>query len=136
MIYQTEIKLPPFGKGFHLITDIIKKNLTELPEAGLVNIFIQHTSAALTINENFDKSVRHDMTIAFDRLVPENPLYYSHTSEGTDDMPAHVKSTLAGNSLNIPILKHQLALGIWQGIYLCEFRNQKQQRKIVITIIG
>lgn len=136
MIYQTEIKLPSFGRGFHLITDIIKKDIPDLPEAGLVNIFIQHTSAGLTINENFDNSVRNDINVAFDRLVPENYAYYTHTSEGEDDMPAHVKSTLAGTSLNIPILKHQLGLGVWQGIYLCEFRTQKQQRKIVITVIG
>jgi secondary thiamine-phosphate synthase enzyme len=136
MIYQTEIILQPYGRGFHLITDSIKNALPSLPEAGILNIFLQHTSAGLTINENFDGSVRTDMSTSFNRLVPENIQLYDHTSEGEDDMPAHVKSTLAGVSLNIPIYKHQLGLGTWQGIYLCEFRNQKQNRKIVITIIS
>jgi len=136
MIYQTEIILPAFGRGFHLITDIIKQNLPPLPETGFVNIFIRHTSAGLTINENFDATVRSDLSIAFDRIVPENSTLYKHNDEGSDDMPAHIKSSLAGASLNIPIRYHSLALGAWQGIFLCEFRSKKQQRTVVITIIG
>lgn len=136
MMYQTEIILPPFGRGFHLITDIIYENLPQLPEIGIVNLFIRHTSAGLTINENFDLSVRTDMVKAFSRIVPEDEKLYNHTSEGEDDMPAHVKSTLTGVSLNIPIVKHQLGLGTWQGIYLGEFRNQNQKREIVLTIMG
>ncbi|HNZ42611.1 MAG TPA: secondary thiamine-phosphate synthase enzyme YjbQ [Bacteroidales bacterium] len=136
MIYQTEIILPSFGRGFHLITGIIKQNLPPLPETGLVNIFIRHTSAGLTINENFDPTVRLDMSTAFDRIVPENTTLYQHNDEGSDDMPAHVKSSLAGASLSIPIRNHSLGLGTWQGIFLCEFRSKKQQRTVLITIIG
>ncbi|HOV11114.1 MAG TPA: secondary thiamine-phosphate synthase enzyme YjbQ [Bacteroidales bacterium] len=136
MIYQTEIILPSLGKGFHLITDIIKQNLPSLPETGLVNIFIRHTSAGLTINENFDSTVRSDLSETFDRIVPEGAQLYQHIAEGRDDMPAHVKSSLAGASLNVPIRNHCLGLGTWQGIFLCEFRNKKQQRTVVITIIG
>ncbi|HOY31849.1 MAG TPA: secondary thiamine-phosphate synthase enzyme YjbQ [Bacteroidales bacterium] len=136
MVYQTEVLLPPFKRGCHLITGIIQKQLPALPESGIVNIFIQHTSAGLTINENFDSSVREDMTNTFDRLIPDNIHLYSHNSEGEDDMPAHVKSTFTGTSLNIPITKHHLGLGVWQGIYLCEFRNQMQRRKIVLTILN
>ncbi len=136
MIQQTEIILPAFGRGFHLITNIIKKNLLPLPETGILNVFIQHTSAGLTINENLESTVPTDMSKTFNRLVPENIELYDHISEGLDDMPAHVKSTLTGASLNIPILRHQLALGTWQGIFLCEFREQKQRRKIVLTTIS
>jgi len=136
MVHQTEIILPPYGRGFHLITDIIKNNLPSLPRNGMVNIFIQHTSAGLTINENFDGSVPVDMTNAFNRLVPEDTQLYNHTSEGEDDMPAHVKSSIAGVSICIPILEYRLGLGTWQGIYLCEFRNQKHKRKIVITVVS
>jgi secondary thiamine-phosphate synthase enzyme len=102
----------------------------------LVNIFIQHTSAGLTINENFDGSVPSDLTNAFNRLVPEKTALYQHTAEGEDDMPAHVKSAIAGVSLCIPILEYRLGLGIWQGIFLCEFRNHPHKRKIVITVIS
>lgn len=136
MIQQTEIILPPFGRGFHLITEIINNNLPSLPRNGIVNIFIQHTSTGLTINENYDGSVPIDMANAFNRLVPEGTQNYHHTSEGEDDMPAHVKSTIAGVSVCIPILEHRLGLGMWQGIYLCEFRNQKHKRKIVITVVS
>ncbi|HNW89683.1 MAG TPA: secondary thiamine-phosphate synthase enzyme YjbQ [Bacteroidales bacterium] len=136
MIQQTEIILPAFGRGFHLITNIIKKNLLPLPETGILNVFIQHTSAGLTINENFESTVPTDMSKTFNRLVPENIELYDHISEGLDDMPAHVKSTLTGASLNIPITGHQLGLGTWQGIFLCEFREQKQRRKIVLTTIS
>jgi len=101
-----------------------------------LNVFIQHTSAGLTINENFESTVPTDMSKTFNRLVPENIELYDHISEGLDDMPAHVKSTLTGASLNIPITGHQLGLGTWQGIFLCEFREQKQRRKIVLTTIS
>ncbi len=136
MIYQAELLLPPFGRGFHLITDIIENNLPALPEQGMVNIFICHTSAGLTINENYDTTVRSDLANAFNKIAPENNSLYDHNSEGSDDMPAHIKATLAGAALNIPVLKHRLGLGTWQGIYLCEFRNHKQKRRIIITIYG
>ncbi|MFA5583124.1 MAG: secondary thiamine-phosphate synthase enzyme YjbQ, partial [Bacteriovoracaceae bacterium] len=102
---------------------------------GVVHIFIQHTSAALSINENADPSVRHDLNLAFDKLAPENMPYYEHTLEGPDDMPAHIKSIIAGSSVTIPIFQGKLSLGTWQGIYLCEFRNQGGPRKIVITLL-
>mgnify|MGYP003800749369 CR=1 FL=1 len=136
MIYQKEILLPPFGRGFHLITNIIVENLPDLPEQGIISLFLQHTSAGLTISENFDTDVRTDLSKSFDMLVPEGKEHYSHTSEGPDDMPAHIKSTLTSVSLTIPVRKHQIYLGKWQGIYLCEFRNRKQQRKAVITILS
>jgi len=136
MIHQTEIILPPYGRGFHQITDIIIKSLPSLPRTGIVNIFLQHTSAGLAINENFDGSVPADLSDAFNRLVPENMQLYRHTSEGADDMPAPVKSAIAGVSLSIPILEYRLGLGRWQGIYLCEFRNQAHKRKIVITVVS
>jgi len=101
---------------------------------GMMNIFIQHTSAGITINENADPTVRRDFEGAFNRLAPENHPDYTHTFEGSDDMPAHIKSTLAGNSITIPITDHRLNLGTWQGIYLCEFRNHGGPRKLIITI--
>ncbi len=134
MISQIEISLPPFKRGFHIITQIIKSNLSDLPEQGILNIFIKHTSAGLTINENADPTVLGDFEKIFNNLIPENLPIYTHTSEGSDDMPAHIKSTIAGTSLNIPITNHRLNLGIWQGIYLCEFRNRGGSRKIVLTI--
>lgn len=134
MILQTELILPAYKKGFHLITNLIDNALSDLPEVGILNIFIQHTSAGLTINENADPSVRVDLNSFFEKLVPENTEYFTHTLEGTDDMPAHIKASIFGNSLNIPIQNHSLALGIWQGIYLCEFRNQGGQRKLILTV--
>lgn len=131
-----ELTLPSFKRGFHLITDYIESHLDKLPENGLVNIFIQHTSAALTINENYDPSVRVDMKNIIDKLVPENESFYTHTMEGSDDMPAHFKSSLMGFSVTIPIRKNKLALGTWQGIYLCEFRNRAGGRRLLITIIS
>jgi secondary thiamine-phosphate synthase enzyme len=134
MIQQKEITLPSYSRGYHIITSIIEKNLDDLPENGLLNIFIKHTSAGLSINENADPSVTMDFESFMKRLVPEDTSLYSHTMEGTDDMPAHIKSSLFGFSLTIPITKHRLNMGTWQGIYLCEFRNQKHRRKLVLTV--
>ena len=136
MIQQKLLTLPRYERGSHLITDTIIKTLGILPESGLLNVFIQHTSAALTINENADPSVRHDMDKAFDDLVPENRPFFKHTVEGPDDMPAHVKSVLAGSSVSVPITSGKLNLGTWQGIYLMEFRNEGGPRKLVLTVIS
>jgi secondary thiamine-phosphate synthase enzyme len=134
MIRQKEIELPVFSKGFHLITPQVEDAFSDWPREGLCHIFILHTSAALALNEAVDPDVRHDMNLIFDRLVPENQPYYTHTDEGPDDMPAHAKSVLADSSLMIPVSKRQLRLGRWQGIYLCEFRRNAGRRKIVITL--
>lgn len=136
MVTQVEIKLPPFSKGFHLITDIIVKQLPQLPAMGILHLFIKHTSAGLTINENADPSVRTDINEFFNRLVPEDLAYFTHTIEGPDDMPAHIKSLLVGYSVSIPISDGRLNLGTWQGIYLCEFRNRGGARRMVATIIS
>lgn len=136
MIFQTEIMLQSYRKGFHLITGEILQHLPALPEKGLLHLFLKHTSAGLTINENADPDVQKDMFEIFNRLVPENQPYYEHTLEGSDDMPAHAKSTLTGVSLLIPITNGHLNLGIWQGIYLCEFRNRGGNRTLVATIIS
>lgn len=136
MITQTEFSIRARNHGFHLITDEIERNLPNLPETGLLHLFLKHTSAALTINENADPDVQTDMGRIFDRLVRERESYYEHTLEGDDDMPAHAKSTLAGVSLSIPITHGRLNMGIWQGIYLCEFRNKGGNRKLVATIIS
>lgn len=134
MIQQFEIQLPAMGRGYHLITHYIQKALPELPSQGLMNIFVHHTSAGLMINENADPSVRVDMESIFNSLVPENLPFLEHTIEGPDDMPAHVKSALTGVSLNIPINNGKMKLGTWQGIFLCEYRNQGGGRKITVTI--
>jgi secondary thiamine-phosphate synthase enzyme len=134
MILQTEFKLTPKTRGFHLITNEIVKNLPDLPETGLLHLFIRHTSAGLTINENADPDVRLDLESIFSRLVRERESYYIHTPEGDDDMPAHAKSVLVGASVIIPITGHRLNLGTWQGIYLCEFRNHGGERQIVATV--
>jgi len=134
MIQQREISIPSTGRGFHLITHIIEENLPDLPEKGLINILIKHTSAGLTINENADPSVRVDLSNFSDKLIPENDPVYTHTLEGADDMPAHIKSSIYGQSLTIPVTNGRLNLGIWQGIYLCEFRNHGGRRKIVLTL--
>jgi len=136
MIYQVRIELPKFTRGMHLITDIVIDKLPPLPEKGLLNLFIQHTSAALTINENADPSVRLDLDEFFNRIVPENQSWFKHTMEGTDDMPAHIKTAIIGFSLQIPICNGMLCLGTWQGIYLCEFRNHGGSRSIVATILS
>lgn len=136
MVAQKEFTLAPRRRGFHLVTEEIMRNLPPLPETGLLNLFIKHTSAALSINENADPDVQTDMESIFNRLVKERELYYRHTCEGDDDMPAHAKSTLVGASLTIPVTNGRLNMGIWQGIYLCEFRNRGGGRKIVATVIG
>jgi secondary thiamine-phosphate synthase enzyme len=136
MIQQKTIYLPQFHRGFHLITDIIEAELGEFPATGMVNLLIQHTSAALTINENADPDVRHDFEAFINKMIPENHPVYEHLLEGSDDMPAHIKSSLFGVSLTIPITNHQLNLGTWQGIYLCEFRNRGGSRKLIATIFS
>ncbi len=138
MWIQKEITLKPRSKGFHLVTDEILSNIPEIQilNIGLINILLKHTSAALTLNENADPDVRSDMKKYFDDIVPENKKYFEHTSEGADDMPAHLKTSLLGNSLSIPITNGKLNLGIWQGIYLCEHRNSGGSRKVVLTING
>lgn len=136
MIQQVEITLRPHVRGFHLVTEEIVRQLPPLPQTGLLNLFIQHTSAALSINENCDPDVRDDMEQIFNRLIRERESWYTHTLEGWDDMPAHAKSTMIGVSLSVPVTRGQLNLGAWQGIYLCEFRNHGGPRRIVATIIG
>lgn len=135
MILQIEFRLSAKRRGCHLVTREILDNLSgKLPETGLLNLFVQHTSCALTINENADPDVRGDMERIMNRLVKENEPYYEHTLEGADDMPAHAKCSLFGVSLTVPITDGRLNLGTWQGIYLCEFRNHGGERKIVATI--
>ena len=138
MWYQKEITLGAKKRGFHLVTDEIVRQVPEIGKifVGLAHIFIQHTSASLTLNENADPSVRVDMESHFNKLAPENAPYYIHTMEGADDMPAHIKASLLGNSVTIPITNGQLNLGTWQGIYLCEHRNHGGNRRIVVTITG
>ena len=135
MITQKTFHLSPKRRGCHLITREILENLPQpLPQTGLLNLFVQHTSCALTINENADPDVRSDMEEIINHLVKEHDTYYVHTREGPDDMPAHAKCSLFGASLTIPITDGRLNLGTWQGIYLCEFRNHGGSRRIVATI--
>ena len=138
MWIQKEITLTARSKGFHLVTDEVVSQLPEVKNIniGLVHILIKHTSASITLNENFDPDVRSDMDKYFNKVVMENETWYDHNSEGSDDMPAHIKSTIIGNSLTIPITNGKLNLGTWQGIYLCEHRNHAGSRKIVVTIFG
>ena len=136
MINQFEIRLPAFSRGIHLITGLVEESLQPLPEKGMLNIFVLHTSAGLTINENADPSVRHDLEKFFDLLAPEHQSWYRHTMEGADGMPAHIKSVLTGPSLTIPITNGRLNMGTWQGIYLCEFRNYGGRRRLLLTIYG
>lgn len=133
MITQYDIILPPYPRGFHIITDRIL-NQIDLPESGILHIFIKHTSAGLTISENADPDVRVDFESIFNKLVPENLPFLTHTLEGPDDMPAHIKASLVGSSISIPIANGKLNLGTWQGIYLCEFRNRGGSRKLFVTI--
>ena len=137
-IFQKEIKLKSYTRGFHLITDEILKSIPEITQIniGQIQVFIKHTSASLTINENADFTVRTDFESHFNKMVPENAPYYQHTYEGSDDMPAHIKASLLGASVQIPITNGKLNLGIWQGIYLCEHRNHGGSRNIVITAFG
>ena len=136
--YQKEISLNPKPRGFHLVTDEIVQQLPELINisTGLLHILLKHTSASITLNENYDPEVRADLEKYFNRNVKENESYYEHNSEGADDMPAHIKSVLIGNSITIPVTNGNLNLGTWQGIYLCEHRNSAGSRRIVVTISG
>ena len=135
---QKEFSLKPKDRGFHLITDEILKQIDEIKDinTGIAHIFIKHTSASLTINENADPTVRSDMEKHFNKLVPENAPYFDHNNEGSDDMPAHIKSVILGSSVSVPIKNGDFNLGTWQGIYLCEHRNRGGGRKIVVTMIG
>ena len=136
--YQTEISLPPYPRGFHLITGIVQKELPDIGQikTGMFQAFIKHTSASLSLNENADPTVRQDFESHFNQMVPENAPYYLHDYEGSDDMPAHVKSSLLGSSVMIPITNGELNLGTWQGIYLCEHRNRGGSRKLLLTCWG
>ncbi len=134
MVTQTNIQLPAYSRGYHLITREVLNHLGPLPETGFIHLFIQHTSAGITINENADPSVRVDFESIFNNLVPENLPYLTHTMEGPDDMPAHIKAALIGHSIQIPITNHQLNLGTWQGIYLCEFRNTASGRRLIASV--
>lgn len=134
MVWQKEITLPVFSKGMNLITNIITENLDNIPSCGLLHIFLKHTSAGLTINENADPLVGTDMELFINKLIPENSGLYTHVSEGPDDMPAHIKSSLFGQSLTIPIKDGKPALGTWQGIFLYEFRKNGGRRKLILTV--
>ena len=135
MIYQTEVALPPFPRGFHLITQEVLKNV-EIGsiQAGMLHVFIKHTSASLTINENADPTVRQDFESHFNTFIPENASYYRHDYEGSDDMPAHLKASTLGSSITIPITNGRLNLGTWQGIYLGEHRNHGGSRRLILTV--
>ena len=136
--YQKQLKLKSYSRGFHLITNDITDAIPEIKDIsiGQLQVFIKHTSASLTINENADYTVRGDFERHFNVMVPENAPYYVHTYEGSDDMPAHIKASLLGASVNIPITNGKLNLGIWQGIYLCEHRNNASGRQLVLTVFG
>lgn len=138
MWQQKEISLTQFSRGFHIITDEIIKEIPEIINIsnGLLHIFIKHTSASLTINEDADPSVREDFETHFSKIIPDNAPHYMHTAEGPDDMPAHLKSSILGSSISIPILDGKLNLGTWQGIYLCEHRKHGGNRKLVLSIQG
>ncbi len=134
MIKHYSLTLPAFTRGFHLITHEIVKAIDSLPEQGLLHIFIHHTSASLSINENADATVRADFERHFNKMVPENAPYYEHTYEGSDDMPAHLKSSILGSSVSMPIINGRLGLGTWQGIYLGEHRDHGGSRQLTITV--
>ncbi|MCQ2202335.1 MAG: secondary thiamine-phosphate synthase enzyme YjbQ [Bacteroidales bacterium] len=136
MWQQTEFTLQERRKGFHLVTSEIINHLPQLPKVGLLHLFIKHTSAALSINENADPDVRTDLESIFNHVIREREPYYQHTLEGDDDMPAHAKCSIIGPSISIPITNGHLNLGTWQGIYLCEFRHYGGARRIVATITG
>lgn len=136
--FQKEIRLPTFPRGFHLITHVVEREFPGIGQigAGVLQVFIQHTSASLSINENADPSVRKDFESHFNKMVPEDAPYYLHNYEGPDDMPAHIKASLLGTHVMIPITHGKLNLGTWQGIYLCEHRNHGGNRKLVLTAYG
>ena len=138
MWMQKNISIKSISRGFHIITDQVTDQIPEIKtiKIGILHLFIKHTSASLTINENADKTVRNDFEEHFNEMVPENQSYYQHTYEGPDDMPAHLKASILGSSISIPISNGRLNMGTWQGIYLCEHRNNAFQRKMVATIQG
>jgi secondary thiamine-phosphate synthase enzyme len=138
MWQQIELSLKPHARGFHLITTDIEQALTKFApvRCGLLHLFIKHSSASLTINENADPTVRNDMEQHFNKFVPENAVYYQHTYEGPDDMPAHIKASTLGSSISIPLTHSQMNLGIWQGIYLGEHRNSAGSRTLILTVSG
>lgn len=135
---QKNITLPAKPRGFHLITDEIMSNLPELSDisTGIAHIFIQHTSAGLSINENADPSVRRDFETHFNRMVPEDTSMFEHTLEGPDDMTSHIKSSILGHSVSIPVTNGEFNLGTWQGIYMCEHRNRGGKRRLIVTVVG
>ncbi len=136
--FQKEIKLKARSRGFHIVTDEVQQQLPELKEinSGMLHVFIKHTSAGITISENADPTVREDFENHFNEMVPEDMPYYKHTLEGSDDMPAHIKASLLGNSLQIPVTNGKLNLGTWQGIYLAEHRDNGGSRKLVLSLYG
>ena len=136
MTVQKTLILPRFPRGFHLITRNILEAAGELPGTGIMHVMIQHTSAGLTLNENADPSVRYDFESFMNHIIPENHPLYSHVFEGADDMPAHLKASIIGSSVTVPITNGSLNLGTWQGIYLCEFRNHGGARRLLISIIS
>ncbi len=136
MIKQVSITLRPMTRGFHLVTNDILHALPQLPRTGLLNLFVRHTSCGIALNENCDPDVRQDMQFIFDNLVPTRRHEYLHVMEGDDDMPAHAKSLLSGVSLTIPISNGRLALGTWQGIYFCEYRDNGGPRRLLVTVMG
>jgi len=136
MVKQVEVTLPAYSKGFHRIESQILHAIGSLPESGILNLFVKHTSAALMINENADPDVQIDLEYLLNKLAPEGDRHYVHTIEGYDDMPAHFKSAVLGTSISIPITNHTLNLGIWQGIYFCEFRNHGGRRSVVATVFS
>ena len=135
---QKTIRLSPRPRGFHLITREIVEQIPQIQEIhiGIAHIFIQHTSASLTLNENASPDVRQDMESHFNQMVPEDAPYYRHTFEGPDDMPAHIKSSLLGSSVTVPVSSGRLNLGTWQGVYLCEHRDRASSRRLVLTVMG
>lgn len=135
---QKEIQLPRFSRGFHLITSRIRSELPEMADIqmGMLQVFIKHTSASLTLNENADPTVREDFESHINQMVPENAAYYIHTLEGPDDMPAHIKASLMGSSVQIPVSSGRMNLGTWQGVYLCEHRNRASGRNLVLSLWG
>ncbi len=134
MVFQKEFSLSPYPRGYHIITPEVVRHLGGMPDRGLLHLFIKHTSAALTINENADPDVRADFESIFNHIVSEDLPFLKHTLEGPDDMPAHIKAAMIGSSVSIPISRGRLNLGTWQGIYLCEFRNEGGARKLVATV--
>ncbi|WP_437371038.1 secondary thiamine-phosphate synthase enzyme YjbQ [Maribacter litoralis] len=137
-LFQNEFTLPAYKRGFHIITDKVLSKIPEINKVdnGFLQVFIKHTSASLTINENADSTVRDDFESHINKMVPENAPYYKHNYEGSDDMPAHIKASLMGASVQVPVTNGKLNMGIWQGIYLCEHRNYASGRNIVLTLWG